>query len=154
MLDDAGRRDVMRRLFDPIEGLGFSICRVPIGANDYALDRYTLNETAGDFEMKHFSIERDRISLIPYIKEAMSIQPKLRLWASAWTPPTWMKDNRTFDSGNFLDDPKMYRAYALYLLKFIQAYRPRACPWRRWQCRTNPARSPTTRPATGRRSSI
>ncbi len=122
------RRAVMRRIFDPIEGLGFSVCRVPIGSSDYAVDRYTLNETPLDYEMKHFSIERDRARLIPYIKEALSIQPKLRLWGSAWTPPTWMKDNRTFDSGAFLDDPKIYRAYALYLLKFIQAYRAEGLP--------------------------
>ena len=128
VLDETQRREVMRRLFDPHEGLGFSICRVPIGSSDYALDRYTLNETAGDFEMKHFSIERDRRHLIPYVKEALSIQPKLRLWASAWTPPTWMKDNRGFDSGAFLDDPKVYRAYALYLLKFIRAYGAEGIP--------------------------
>jgi glucosylceramidase len=122
------RLAVMRRIFDPVDGLGFSVCRVPIGANDYALDRYTLNETMFDYEMMHFSIERDRTRLIPFIKEAMSIQPKLRLWASAWTPPTWMKDNRKFDSGTFLDDPKIYQAYALYLLKFIRAYRAEGLP--------------------------
>jgi len=55
VLDERQRRDVMRRLFDPAEGLGFSVCRVPIGASDYALDRYTLNEAAGDYEMKQFS---------------------------------------------------------------------------------------------------
>ena len=65
VLDDAGRRDVMRRLFDPIEGLGFTVCRVPIGASDYALDRYTLNETPATIEMKHFSIERDRAGTHP-----------------------------------------------------------------------------------------
>ena len=128
VLDERQRREVMRRLFDPAEGLGFSVCRVPIGSSDYALDRYTLNETAGDFEMKHFSIDRDRRHLIPYIKEAMFFQPGLRLWASAWTPPTWMKDNRAFDSGAFLDDPKMCRAYALYLLKFIRTYGAEGIP--------------------------
>jgi glucosylceramidase len=128
VLGDAGRRDVLRRLFDPIDGLGFTICRVPIGASDYALDRYTLNETAGDHAMRDFSIERDRAGLIPYVKAAMGFQPKLRLWASAWTPPTWMKDNRAFDSGTFLNDPKMYDAYALYLLKFIGAYRAEGLP--------------------------
>jgi glucosylceramidase len=123
VLSDGQRRDVLRRLFDPADGLGLSVCRVPVGASDYALDRYTLNETAGDFEMKHFSIERDRKHLIPYIKAALDFQPNLRLWASAWTPPTWMKDNRAFDSGAFRDDPNVYRAYALYLLKFMRAYR-------------------------------
>jgi glucosylceramidase len=122
------RLSVMRRIFDPIDGLGFSVCRVPIGANDYALDRYTLNENPLDYKMEHFSIERDRKGLIPFIKEAMAIQPKLRLWASAWTPPTWMKDNKAFDSGAFLDDPNIYRAYALYLLKFILAYRAEGLP--------------------------
>jgi glucosylceramidase len=128
VLDEDKRREVMRSLFDTKEGLGLTICRVPIGASDYALDRYTLNEEAGDVEMKHFSIERDRRHLIPYIKEAISIQPKLRLWGSAWTPPTWMKDNKSFDSGNFLDDPEIYRAYALYLLKFIRAYQEEGLP--------------------------
>ena len=128
VLNQQERGTVMRRIFDPKDGLGFSICRVPIGANDYALDRYSLNETEQDYDMKDFSIERDRTRLIPYIKKALAIQPKLRLWGSAWTPPTWMKDNRAFDSGNFLDDPKIYQAYALYLLKFIQAYRQEGLP--------------------------
>jgi len=123
VLDPAARREVLRRLFDPSAGLGLRVCRVPIGANDYAVDRYSLNETDGDVEMTRFSIERDRVSLIPYIREALAVQPKLRLWGCAWSPPTWMKDNRSFDSGNFLDDPRIYRAYALYLLKFIRAYR-------------------------------
>jgi glucosylceramidase len=128
VLNEEERRAVMRRLFNPNDGLGFSICRVPIGANDYAIERYSLNETPLDYDMKHFSINRDKLRLIPYIKEALAIQPKLRLWGSAWTPPTWMKDNRAFDSGNFLDEPKIYQAYALYLLKFIQAYRQEGLP--------------------------
>ena len=128
VLKEEERIAVMHRIFSPDDGLGFSVCRVPVGANDYAIERHSLNETPLDYEMKHFSIERDRIRLIPYIREAMAIQPKLRLWASAWTPPTWMKDNGAFDSGRFIDDPKMYRAYALYLLKFIQAYRQEGLP--------------------------
>jgi glucosylceramidase len=128
VLSDAERLRVMRSLFAPGEGLGLSVCRVPIGASDYALDRYSLNETPGDYEMKGFSIDRDRGLLIPYIKEALAIQPRLRLWASAWSPPTWMKDNRSFDSGALLDDPGVYRALALYLLKFMRAYRAEGLP--------------------------
>jgi glucosylceramidase len=128
VLDPKERETVMRKIFHPAEGLGFTVCRVPVGSNDYAVDRYSLNETPDDFGMTHFSIERDRIRIIPYIKAALSIQPKLRLWGSAWTPPTWMKDNKSFDSGNFIDDAKMYGAYALYLLKFVQTYRQEGLP--------------------------
>jgi glucosylceramidase len=39
------------------DGLRFDDGRVPIGANDYALDRYTLDERAGDLSMLRFLIE-------------------------------------------------------------------------------------------------
>jgi glucosylceramidase len=122
LLSEADRNSVLRALFDPQEGCRFNLCRVPIGASDYALERYTLNEVAGDFEMKHFSIDRDRKYLIPYIKAAMEYRPDLKIWGSAWTPPTWMKTNGRFDGGNMKDDPKIYDAYALYLAKFLQSY--------------------------------
>jgi glucosylceramidase len=123
LLDEAGREAVLRTLFHPNEGLRFNICRTPIGASDYALDRYTLDETPDDYQMEHFSIDRDRQRLLPYIKAAMRYQPRLRVWGSAWTPPTWMKTNRDFDGGAMLDDPRIYAAYALYLAKFVAAYR-------------------------------
>jgi glucosylceramidase len=122
LLSETDRDSLLRAFFDPKEGCRFNICRVPIGASDYAVDRYTLDETAGDYEMKQFSIERDRQRLIPYIKAAMKYRPDLKIWGSAWTPPTWMKTNGQFDGGNMKDDPKIYDAYALYLAKFLESY--------------------------------
>lgn len=121
-LSEVNRNSVLQALFDPQEGCRFNICRVPIGASDYAVDRYTLDEVAGDYEMKQFSIDRDQKHLIPYIKAAMKYRPDLKIWGSAWTPPTWMKTNGGFDGGNMKDDPKIYDAYALYLAKFLESY--------------------------------
>lgn len=119
-----GERDaVIKALFDPEQGARFNICRVPIGASDYSVSRYTLNETVADYEMKHFSIDRDRENLIPYIKAAMRFRSDLQVWGSAWTPPTWMKTSGAFDGGSMKDDPKVYQAYALYLARFVEAYR-------------------------------
>jgi len=123
VLSEDERSAVLRHLFAPGEGLELDYCRTPIGASDYAMSRYTLNEVSGDYAMKHFSIARDRQRLIPYIKAALAINPKLGIWASAWTPPSWMKDNRAFDSGAMKDESRVYGAYALYLLKYIEAYR-------------------------------
>ena len=123
VLSPTERDGVMKALFDPAEGARFNICRVPIGASDYALSRYTLNETPGDYAMEHFSIERDKEALIPYIKAAMAYQPSLMVWGSAWTPPTWMKTSNDFDGGMMKDDPQIYEAYALYLARFAEAYR-------------------------------
>jgi glucosylceramidase len=122
VLSATDRDAVLHALF-AADGLRFDYCRVPVGASDYAMDRYTLNENAGDYAMTRFSIERDKQRLIPYIKAALAVRPDLRLWASAWTPPTWMKTPRQFDGGAMKDDPKIYAAYASYLLKFVESYR-------------------------------
>lgn len=133
------REKVIKEFFDPNEGLKYNFCRMPIGANDYSFNWYSLNETDGDFEMKNFNIERDKTILIPYIKAALKFRPDLKIWASPWSPPTWMKTNKhyankpnTFNdlseenavkSGDqFIQKKEYLSAYALYLSKFVQAY--------------------------------
>lgn len=133
------RTKVLKAFFDPKEGLKYNICRMPIGANDYARNWYSLDDTEGDFKMKNFSIKRDQSGLIPYIKAAMQFNPKLKVWASPWSPPTWMKTNHHYanapgdhndltwanavKSGNqFIQKPKYLSAYALYLRKFVESY--------------------------------
>ena len=59
-LSEQDRESVMHELFDPAAGARFTYCRMPIGANDYATEAYSYDETDGDFELKHFSIEHDR----------------------------------------------------------------------------------------------
>jgi glucosylceramidase len=122
-LPQAKRDEVLRRIFGDRKGLSLTMGRIPIGASDYALSRYSLDDTPGDYAMQKFSIERDRKALIPYVKAALAVNPALRFWASAWSPPPWMKDNGAYDSGKMKDDPKTYAAYALYLAKFVEAYK-------------------------------
>jgi glucosylceramidase len=124
--EERGR--VLRRIFAPGEGLSLGMGRIPIGSSDYARSRYALDETPGDLAMAHFSIERDRQALIPYVRAAQALNPGLRFWASAWSPPPWMKDNQAFDSGKMKDDPAVYAAYALYLAMFVEAYRAEKIP--------------------------
>jgi len=83
VLSEGERQAALAALFDPGTGLGLSYGRIPIGASDYALDRYTLDEAPGDYEMARFSIERDRRMLIPFIQAALKLRPGLKLWASA-----------------------------------------------------------------------
>jgi len=133
------RESVFKSLFDSKEGLKFNIGRMPIGANDYARKWYSLNDSAGDFGMKYFSIDHDRSVLIPYIKEAMKYQPKLKIWASPWSPPAWMKTNKHYanrpgkfndlkpegavlSGDQFIQEPKYLSAYATYFTRFVKAY--------------------------------
>jgi glucosylceramidase len=121
-LSESERNRAMRLLFDAADGAHFMFGRIPIGASDFAVDRYTLNETANDYTMANFSIARDRTRLIPYIKAAVAINPALHLWASPWTPPTWMKEPKQFDGGSMVDNAQNLQALALYLAKFVQEY--------------------------------
>ena len=77
---------------------------------------------ANDYTMANFSIDRDRQKLIPYIQAALAIKPDLHLWASPWTPPTWMKDNDAMDGGNMKDDAQIAAGAALYLARFVEEY--------------------------------
>jgi glucosylceramidase len=114
------------------DGCNFAWGRIPIGASDYAMDRYSLNETSGDTAMSSFSIERDKMRLIPYIKAAQAVKSNIRFWASPWSPPTWMKtgpynpntgaSHSNFDGGVMKSDDTTLKAFALYLVKFVQAY--------------------------------
>ena len=122
VLSESERDRAIKLLFDVNDGIGFTWGRIPVGASDYALERYTLNETANDFEMEHFTIERDKQYLIPYIKAALAVKPDIRFWASPWTPPTWMKNPVGYDGGAMRNEAKYLQANALYLAKFCETY--------------------------------
>jgi glucosylceramidase len=122
--------EAMQLLFG-VDGAHFNWGRIPIGASDYARDRYTDDETANDTSMAGFSITRDQKDLIPFIKAAKAVRSDLKFWASPWTPPTWMKSSpylspgnpvNAFDGGTMKSDTAILNAYAQYLIKWIQAY--------------------------------
>lgn len=125
-LSDADRKTVMALLFDDDNGIGFEWGRIPMGASDYAMDRYTLSPVAGDLAMRSFSIERDRRLLIPFVKAAQQVKKDIKFWGSPWTPPPWMKTNNHYDGGVF--DPRFSDAYAHYFVKWIQAYEVEGIP--------------------------
>lgn len=121
-IGEDNRNKILDDLFDAENGCGFNFCRLPIGASDYSEGWYSCNETDGDCGMNKFSIERDRSSIIPYIREAKKRNPGLKLFASPWSPPTWMKHPKVYNFGTLIWEKEILEAYALYLLKFAIAY--------------------------------
>jgi glucosylceramidase len=116
------RQELLRNLFAR-DGLNLNLCRTPIGASDYAISLYSLDEQTGDYSMQNFSIARDKEQLIPYIKAALAIRPDLKLWAVPWSPPSWMKSNDNLKGGNIKDDDKTLDALALYFARYVEAYK-------------------------------
>ena len=108
----------MKLLFDAKDGANFSYGRLPLGASDYSMSWYTLDDTAGDYAMEKFSIARDKEKLIPFIKAALQAKPDLHLWASPWVVPAWMMDS----SNNMKSDAQTLGAHALYMARFVEEY--------------------------------
>lgn len=102
LLSEKDRETILRELFAPGIGANFTICRMPVGANDFSMQWYSYNETDGDFEMKNFSIANDLQTLIPFIHHAQKYNPSLKLWASPWSPPSWMKHNHHYAARSVL----------------------------------------------------
>lgn len=152
-LNPEEREKIMEEFFFPGVGANFTLCRMPLGANDFSRDWYSYDEAEGDFEMTHFTIANDRQTLIPFIQNARKYQPDLRIWASPWCPPSWMKHNKHYASAYtdetydkkyrnglpveetgaegtdmFIRDSLYLQAYALYFSKFIAAYREQGIP--------------------------
>ncbi len=48
LLSEADRARVLDLLFSPGEGLDLSLCRMPVGANDFSRDWYSYDETPED----------------------------------------------------------------------------------------------------------
>jgi glucosylceramidase len=128
---EASEKDrALELLFDAADGANFAWGRIPMGASDYAMDRYSLSEVDNDYGMENFSIDRDQEKLIPYIQAALAIKSDVRLWASPWSPPAWMKVNGQMnglvngnDSGaRVKDEPEVLGALALYFARFVEDY--------------------------------
>jgi len=101
-------------------GIGYNFCRTHINAADFSIDEYTYVED-GDVELKTFNIDRERKYNIPMIQAALKVNPDLLLFASPWSPPAWMKDNkRVTYGGRLLDEyyPTWAKYFSLYLKEF------------------------------------
>jgi glucosylceramidase len=102
MLSSKDRESILKEMFAPGVGASFTICRMPVGANDFSRGWYSYNESDDDFEMRNFSIANDLQTLVPFIKNAQKYQPSLKLWASPWSPPAWMKYNHHYAARSVL----------------------------------------------------
>ena len=125
-LPPAQRAHTMASLFSPIAGDGLDYLRQPIGGSDmvatapYTYDDLPAGQT--DYAMKDFSIAHDQAQILPLLREAEHLNPHLQVIASPWSPPAWMKTGDSLIGGRLVATPQTYQAYALYLVKFIEAY--------------------------------
>ena len=123
LMNEADRRSFLEEVFSREKGIGSSLIRVCIGGSDFSLDEFTWCDTPG---MEHFAVHPlDQEYLFPILDEIYRINPDVKIIASPWSCPRWMK---MAESGGSYDawtggrlNPEYYDGYAQYFVKWIQA---------------------------------
>lgn len=114
------QNQLLNDLYNPTTGLNASVVRISIGASDLSSSSYSYNETAGDVNMNNFSLNGpDLTYLIPIIKKIKLINPTIKILATPWSAPRWMKTNNSWIGGSL--QTQYYAAYARYFVKYFDA---------------------------------
>jgi glucosylceramidase len=123
-LPQAKRRALMEELFSRRNGgLGLSFTRLTVGASDFSTSDYSYDDPPGnvpDPELRYFSIAPARKYVLPRVREALSINPDLKVMISPWSAPAWMKTTHSLIKGELL--PRYYPAFANYLARTVEAF--------------------------------
>jgi len=115
------RSGLMQEIFAPGE-MALNVCRTCIGSSDYSQSVYSFDDSdEDDPELKKFSIEHDKAYILPVLREARKLNPDLFLFSSPWSPPGWMKFNRSMLGGTIRKSA--LEPYSRYMLNFLNAYK-------------------------------
>ncbi len=122
-LPDQKKKAILQEVFGKgVDNLGVSYIRISIGASDldaHAFSYDDLQKGETDSLLKKFNLSEDTLHLIPILKKVITINPTLKIIASPWSPPTWMKTNGASMGGHLLK--QYYATYANYFVMYIKA---------------------------------
>jgi glucosylceramidase len=121
------RQQILKAYYDPVQGIGYTLGRTHINSCDFSSQMYAYDQTPGDTSLSRFSVEHDEKARIPFIREVLKVAPDLKLFASPWSPPAWMKTNADMLHGGKLK-PECRQAWARYYVRFVEEYEKRGIP--------------------------
>jgi len=119
-LSTAKKQELLNDLFSS-SGIGISYLRISIGASDLNSEVFTYNDLPSgqtDANLSQFSLTKDQ-AVVQMLKDILAINPNIKILATPWTAPMWMKDNGNSIGGSL--KPEYYSVYAKYFVKYIQA---------------------------------
>lgn len=128
-LSPGARTAALRSLFDPVSGAGMDLVRLPLGASDFSLSHHTFADApagATDPTLSTFSLAPVEAEILPVLREAVRINPRLRVMGTAWSAPAWMKTSRSLVGGSLA--PDRTEVYADYLARTVHGLRERGVP--------------------------
>lgn len=117
------RLEVIRRYYDPKDGIGYTLGRTHMNSCDFSLNIWTLDDVPHDYDLHAFTLEPMRKWLMPLLQDARKAaggDARFKLLVSPWSPPAWMKNNARADDGGELRWD-FAAPWAAFYVKFIQA---------------------------------
>jgi len=124
-LPAADRAELLEELFGLTEdAVGLSCLRLSIGASDLGWRDFTywdLEPGTVDPDLARFNLAVCDPEVIPVMQQILRINPAIKIIASPWTAPPWMKTNDSFIAGSL--KPECYAAYARYFVKYVEVMR-------------------------------
>ncbi|MBD2714891.1 glycoside hydrolase family 30 protein [Microvirga sp. STR05] len=121
------QQEFLQAYYSPTGGIGYTLARTTIHSSDFSSGSYTY-VADGDKSLKTFSLKHDEQYRIPFIKQAQAAAGgKLTMYVSPWSPPAWMKDNKSMLQGGKLL-PEFRQTWADYYVAFIKAYEKQGIP--------------------------
>jgi glucosylceramidase len=121
------QRELLDAYFDPAKGIGYSLARTHINSCDFSSASYAYAEP-GDVDLRTFSVAPDRRFRLPFIKAALATaKGPVKIYASPWSPPAWMKTNNDMLHGGQLK-PELRDAWARYYVRFVEEYEKEGVP--------------------------
>ena len=126
-LSATNKTSLLKELFaTDSTNIGVSYLRISIGASDLSDHAFSYDEVAGDLTLQNFSINEEMKDLIPVLKQIVQLNPAIKIIATPWSAPAWMKTNGSFSGGSL--KAECYDVYARYFVKYIQAMQAEGIP--------------------------
>lgn len=126
-LSASKKQELINAYYNQDSGIGYSLARTNIHSCDFSSESYTYVDE-NDADLKSFNINHDRKFRIPLIQDAIKTAGgKLMVYASPWSPPAFMKTNKSMLKGGSLK-PEFNQSWANYYSKFIKAYEKENIP--------------------------
>ncbi|GAV09439.1 hypothetical protein RvY_18985 [Ramazzottius varieornatus] len=125
-LSQANQRSLLSSYFSP-SGLEYNMMRIPMAGCDFSTHIYSYDEVEGDFELQHFNLTSEDLNMkIPLIHRIQRMtKTPLKILASPWSAPGWMKTNKAMSGGGKLigqAGDRYHKSWAQYFVKFVQHY--------------------------------
>jgi len=116
--------DLLKELFlTDSTDIGVSYLRLSIGASDLSASTFTYDDTPGDSTLEHFTMDMEKTDLIPVLQKILALNPTIKIIATPWSAPAWMKTNNNLYGGGDTPGslkPECYDVYSRYFVKYIQ----------------------------------